>query len=652
LARQYSNALAYCYKAAELAPDAAPIQENLAQAYSMNGMYQQAIDHYRKEAELNPNSKGDVLAMIATALVSAGRQSEADSMMTEILKLATEGKADPYNITVLYGARGEKSAAFEWFEKVLEQPPTQRMTGDDRMIRYDPLLDPLRSDNRFAAILLKHKRGSILGRMAPRNADASSPKQSTVRSIAVLPFEPLGKDMNDELLGLGMADAVIGRMSSLKQLAVLPTSAVSKYKGPANDPLAAGRALGVDAILSGTVQESGGRIRVTVQLAQVAGGRTIWSEKFDQTLTDIFDLQDAISDNVARSLLHTLTGDEKKQLTKRYTTNAAAYDEYLTGLYFWNTRSKEGLEKAIDHFKKAVKKDSDFALAYALMADCYYLQYNYGYGAGPHWFRNAKASAERALLLDDSIAEAHVAKAMIEFYQQDNAAAITSLQRALVLNPNLSVAHLRYGWTLSSLGRLDEAVREIKRAQELDPLSPTNNTALGLILGFARQFKGCLDYCYKAAELSPNDVPIQVNLAYAYLLNGKYQEALDHYQRVAALNPDRRGDVLASISLILTSEGRKPEADSIMPEILKLAEAGNVSPYYIAALYAARRDKNAAFNWFKRGLERASEAPMDDQELRIIRYSALLDPLRSDSRFASLLRKYNRGSLLEVTAGP
>ena len=160
---------------------------------------------------------------------------------------------------------------------------------------------------------------------------------SLVRSIAVLPFEPLGKDTHDELLGLGMADAIIGRMSNLKQLSVLPTSAVSKYKGPANDPLAAGRALGVDAILSGTVQRSGDRVRATVQLAHVATGRTIWSEKFDQTFTDIFGVQDSISDSVAKSLALNLSADEQKQLAKRYTTNTEAYDEYLMGLYFWNT---------------------------------------------------------------------------------------------------------------------------------------------------------------------------------------------------------------------------------------------------------------------------------------------------------------------------
>ena len=175
-------------------------------------------------------------------------------------------------------------------------------------------------------------------------------------------------------------------------------------------------------------------------------------------------------------------------MAKRYTTNADAYDEYLMGLYFWNTRSRDGLEKAIDHFGRAVEKDPNFALAYALFADCYYLQFNYGYRPGPQWVQDARRAVDRALLLDDSIAEAHVAAAMIEFYQEHDDVAITSLRRALALNPNLAVAHLRYGWEL--LVVLDEAVREIKRAQELDPLSPTNNSALGLILGLARQFRG------------------------------------------------------------------------------------------------------------------------------------------------------------------
>jgi TolB-like protein len=461
--------------------------------------------------------------------------------------------------------------------------------------------------------------------------------------------------MSDELLGLGMADAVIGRLSNLKQLAVLPTSAVAKYKGPANDPFAAGRTLRVDAILSGTIQRSGDRVRATVQLVHVASGRTVWSEKFDQTFTDIFGVQDAISDNVARSLALNLTSDEQKQLAKRYTTNANAYDEYLLGLYFWNKRSRDDLEKAIDHFGRAVEKDPNFALAYALMSDCYFLQLNYRYDSRPDVIQNAKAAAKRALLLDESIAEAHVAIAMVQLYMKDDQpaesdlqAGMDSLRRAIALNPNLAVAHQRYAWVLAGFGPLDDSLREMRRAQELDPLSHVNNAGLGSSLVFARQYHEALQYCYKAAELAPNQAPVQNWLAFAYFLNGMYQQAIEHYQKVRELNPDENGNVLASIAAVLVSAGRKSEADSMMPEILKLAGEGKVDPYHLVALYAIRNEKEAAFEWFAKALQKGPEKLSNGSDSREIRYDPLLDPLRSDSRFAALLRQYNRGSLLET----
>jgi serine/threonine protein kinase/TolB-like protein/tetratricopeptide (TPR) repeat protein len=465
-----------------------------------------------------------------------------------------------------------------------------------------------------------------------------------IDSVAVLPFEPLGQDRNDELLGLGMADAVIGRMSNLKQLVVLPTSAVSKYKGPASDSLAAGRALQVDAILSGTIQRSGDQVRVTVQLVHVASGRTIWSEKFDQTFTDIFGIQDSISDSVVRSLALNLTTDEQKQLGKHYTTNVAAYDSYLMGLYFWNKRSKDGLEKAIDYFRRAVEQDPNYALAYAIMADCYYLQFYYGYNSAPDRIGNAKAAAERALLLDASVAEAHVAAAMVKCYQKDGQAGMESFRHALALNPNLAIAHQRYAWVLSGFGHLDDAVREMKRAQELDPLSPTNNTALGIILAFARQFRGSLEYCYKAAELAPNEALIQENLAFAYALNGMYQQAIEHYQKQGELNPESRGDVLASIATVLVTAGRNAEAEGIMRELLDPARANKTDPYNLTRLYAARGEKEQAFEWFDKALQTNSEDVRG--QARMIRYDPLLDPLRSDPRFADLLRQHNKASLL------
>ena len=475
-------------------------------------------------------------------------------------------------------------------------------------------------------------------------APTTSPETVTnrVRSIAVLPFEPLGQDMNDELLGLGMADAIIGRMSNLKKLVVLPTSAVSKYKGPTSDPLAAGRALQVDAILSGTIQRSGDQVRVTVQLVHVARGRTIWSEKFDQTFTDIFGIQDSISDSVVRSLALNLTTDEQKQLGKHYTTNVAAYDSYLMGLYFWNKRSKEGLEKAIDYFGRAVEKDPNFALAYALMADCYYLQLFYGYNPPPDTIGNAKAAADRALLLDDSLAEGDVARAMVHSLQQEPRLTMESLRRALELNPNLAIAHQRYAWCLCASGRLNDAVREMKRAQELDPLSATNSTALGILLTFARQFNGALAYCSRAAELEPNNYLVRCNLAITYGLNGMFQQAIDQYRMAGELSPENKGDVLASIATVLTSAGRKSEADSMMPEILELATAGKADPYNVTVLCAARGDKEQGFKWLAKAL--ASRQLMSG----IVRYDPLLDPLRSDSRFAALLRQHNRASLADT----
>jgi len=480
--------------------------------------------------------------------------------------------------------------------------------------------------------------------MAPV-ASATKP-DGTIHSIAVLPFEPLGQDVNNELLGLGMADAVIGRMSNLKQLLVMPTSAVSKYKGSARDPRAAGRALHVDAILSGTVQRSGDQLRVSVQLFSIGSGRTVWSETFDQTFTDVFAIQDSISDKVARSLVWDLSKDEQKQLSKHYTSSTAAYDSYLMGLYFWNKRSKDGLEKAITYFRDAVKRDPSYALAYAMMADCYYLQFYYGYGSASDRIGGARSAAEQSLLLDDSVAEAHVALAMVEFYQKDDLAGMNSLRRALALNPNLAIAHQRYAWALCAFGQLDAAVREMRRAQELDPLSPTNNTALGTILGFARQFRGSLEYCYKAAELDPNSASIQENLGFAYTVNGMYQEAIEHYQKAGELNPESKEDVLASVATVLAAAGRNPEAEGIMREILDLA--GKADPYNMTMLYAARGEKERAFEWFDKALQRDSEGERGEEARLMIRYHPLLDPLRSDARFAELLRRHNQAWLLET----
>ena len=311
------------------------------------------------------------------------------------------------------------------------------------------------------------------------------------------------------------------------------------------------------------------------------------------------------------------------------------------GLHFYNKRSKEGLEKAIDYFSQATQIDPDYALAYALLADCYCLQAYYTFMPVSQATSNGKTAVERALLLDDSVAEAHVAMAMVQGFEGDYRGSMKSLRRALELNPNLAVAHLRYAWGLTDAGRLSEAVPEMKRAQELDPISATNNTALGVILMFDRQFGQALFYCSRAGELEPDNSSIQGNIAVAYLLNGSYDAAIKAYQKQIELAPDQNGKGLAAITEVLYHANRRAEADALMPEVLRLAVNGKVDAFSIVGIYTAAGELDHAFEWFDKALSDGMLLP------RFIRYGPELDMMRTDPRFVELLRKHGRKILAD-----
>lgn len=467
---------------------------------------------------------------------------------------------------------------------------------------------------------------------------ASHPIQS-IRSLAILPFQQIPENGNNELLGLGMADAVIGRLSNSKQLSVFPTTTMLRY-GHGDDPAAVAKALNAEAVLTGTIQHVGDRLRVTVQLSDGNNNRALWSDRFDETFTDVFSIQDSIANRVAQALTLQLTQGEKQQADKRFTRNPAAYDAYLVGLHLYNKRTEQELAHAIDHFRQAAAQDPGYALAYSLMADCYYLQGYYRFAPLDTAVANAEAAAQHALLLDDTVPEAHVAMAMVELSNGQDDAAVHSLRRALELNTNLPVAHQRYAWILTARGKLDEAIAHMKRAQELDPLSATNNSALGILFVFARQPQEALRYCGRAAELEPNNSSLHGNLAAAYQLNGMLQPSIDHYRKMAELSPDHKGDALASTAIGLWRAARAQEAEAMMPEILALAESGQVDPYNMTLLYAAAGNKQASFDWLAKTL---SAGRVD---ARFIRYDPFLDPLRPDPGFAESLHQYGQPALL------
>ena len=456
-----------------------------------------------------------------------------------------------------------------------------------------------------------------------------------IQSLAVLPFQALAATSDDQLLGMGMADAVIGRLSNVKALTVLPTAAVARYKNGSANVIDAATALQADAIVSGTVQRSDQKVRVTVQLTEAASHRVLFAQSFDQIFTDIFAIQDSISRRIADSLALKLTPRDTEHLQRRETASTAAYQLYLAGVLQYNTRSKEGLAAAIDYFQKAIATDPHYALAYALMSDCYFLQCYYHFEPSSSVLPKAKAAAEQALALDSSLAEAHLAMSTLQPMDTPESSGMQSLSAALQLNPNLAVAHQRKAWALCATGHIAEAVEEMSAAQRLDPLSPTNNTALGMVLLFARQFDAAARYSERAVELSPNNPFIMENAACALLFAHREEESIRRFDKTAELDPERRTDLRASVAIALMRLDRQAEAQKIIDDITRPETRPKLTEYAQTILLAAQNRIDEALQHFSPALE----SNLANQP-GLIRYDPFLDPLRSDPRFDAALAVY------------
>ncbi|HVF86334.1 MAG TPA: tetratricopeptide repeat protein, partial [Pyrinomonadaceae bacterium] len=468
-------------------------------------------------------------------------------------------------------------------------------------------------------------------------------------SIAVLPFRPLGAEGNDDLLGLGMADATIIKLSSLQKLRVMPTSTVYDYTGrAANDPLAAGRELGVETVLGGTVQRAGERVRVTLQLLSVTDGRTLWTGKFDERFTDIFTLQDSISEQVAVALALKLSGGEWERLSKHQTRNTEAYQAYLMGIYHWNKRTKESLHKAVEYFQRAIDGDATYALAYGTMADAYALlalNHESDPDRRKEFWERAKAAASKAIELDPSTAEAYTALAMVKSsYERDWMGAAEAHRHALSLNPSYATGHVRYAWFLINNGRLEEGVSEMRRAQELDPLSPITNAALCNVLYYSRQYDDSIRYCRRAIEVEPENNIAHFNLGESYALKGMYQEAIASFQKARELRFDSTTyrdstNTLEATGVAYAMAGRETEARRVLAELDKLARSKEISDANVAIIYSALGEQDRAF-------QRLEKSSADKLPRAFLRYDPMLDSLRSDPRFAEYLHRSDLSHLL------
>jgi TolB-like protein/tetratricopeptide (TPR) repeat protein len=449
--------------------------------------------------------------------------------------------------------------------------------------------------------------------------------------MAVLPFRSLTND--GEHLGLGMADALITRLAGTGLLRVLSTGSVQRYTAPGVDPLAVGRELQVDSVLEGSLQTSGGRLRTTVRLLRVSDGSTVWAGTFDERLTDIFAVQDSISERMVEALALQLTDAQRGGL-RRPTRDSEAYQLYLRGRFFWDKRSRDGFERGISYFRQAVEKDPGYALAYSGLADSYIGMTYYHYSAPQASMPLARAAALKALEIDDSLAEAYVSLAHVKTnYEWDWGEADRLFRKAIALRPDYPRAHQWYGaHYLTPMGRLEEAIAETRRARELEPLSAVFNAFAGATLLFAGRHDEAIEDCRKTVELHPDFGVAHWYLGRAYLERGRHTDALAELGEAVALSggsPLMKGTLGGGQA----RAGDRAAAQATLLELETLRAASHASAVDFAVIHAALGERDRAFRW----LDRAAE----ERAFHVIYLKVWpeLATLRGDPRFAALVRR-------------
>lgn len=456
---------------------------------------------------------------------------------------------------------------------------------------------------------------------------------STIRSIAILPFKPLNADSRDESLEMGMAETLITRLSNLKQLVVRPMSAVRKYTDLQQDPVKAGQEVQADAVLDGSIQKVGERVRVTVRLIDVRNSRPVWSEQFDENFTNIFKVQDSIAERITTALTLQLSGQEKEQLAKHLTDNAEAYQLYLRGQLLWNGRRQNWIQQSLADYQQALEKDPDFALAHIGVADCYIMLSGHRRLSMSEAEAKARPNIMEALKIDDSLPQAHNALAELKYqYEYDWIGAETEFKKAIELNPNVAWIRQAYGWFLMSAGRFDQATAEMEKARELDPSSLTINVGRGRLFYYSRQYDQAIQQFQNIVAVEPSDASSYYSLYTIYEQKQTYAEAVEAYLRFLSLSgvqPQIAEEFRESFRVSGWQGFLRKQLDGLE----KGAKTKQVQPYKLAELYARLGQKDEAFAWFEKTFEAR------DPVILQFKIEPAYDSLRNDPRYAQLMRK-------------
>ena len=487
----------------------------------------------------------------------------------------------------------------------------------------------------LAIVIVICAAGGVAYWVVPRARPSQAGRRLT---LAVLPFDNLSGDPDQEYLSDGLTEEMITQIGGLQpsRLRVLARSSTWKYKRADRDIARLRRELGADYVLEGSLRRAGTRVRIAAQLVQVDDQSQVWAQTYERDLSDVLILQSEVAEAVARTIAVTLTPDARASVARARPIQPAAYQDYLRGRFFCYRRTEADLKRAIEHFQKAISADPGYARAYSGLADCYSsLGASSAVGGLPprQAMPEAKAAALKALQIDGTLAEAHTSLAIVHLlYEWDFAASEKEFRRAIELDPNYTTAHHWYSHCLLPLGRTEESLAESKRALELEPLQLVVGVHLGWHYLYARQYDHAIEQFRNTLELDPAFPQARRYAAWAYLQKGMHSEAIAAL-RAALDSRERDPEIEGELGYALAVAGRRAEARAVLEGLGHLSASRYVSPYSIALVHAGLGDRDQAMAWLEKAYaERSDYMPYLGVE-------PMLDGLRSDSRFAALVGK-------------
>ena len=471
----------------------------------------------------------------------------------------------------------------------------------------------------------------MLGRYGFREKNSST-VELPAKSIAVLPFDNLSEDKSNAYFAEGVQDEILTRLAKVADLKVISRTSTQHFKSaPDNLPQIA-KQLGVMNILEGSVQKANDQVRVNVQLINALTDAHLWAETFDRKLTDIFAVESEIAKTIADTLQAKLTGSEKTAMSKKPTANPEAYELYLKGRFFWNKRTSADLRKAVDYFNQAIAKDSNYALAYAGLADAFAMYPDYGVEAPADAYPRAKSAAMKALELDNTLGQPHAALGLVYAnFEHDFAKSIGEFERVAQLDPNYATAHQWINTGLEPTGQFDRSIAETKHAIELDPLSLIINADLAYSYFNARRFDDALAQSQKTLEIDPSFHVARGYLGLALQFKGQLAEAIPEFRTAAASNDEPFSQAL--LGQALARAGMRDEAQRILSRLEERARDHFVTGWSLAVIRLALGDKEGALAALDLALQQ--HAP----EIVLIKYDPLFDDLRGDPHFEALVQK-------------